>query len=159
MCIAIGGMIAAALGSFSIFIARNFSGIANYSDLDSASRNALDTLSTDIRQSESVVSCTKTKLVLQEAGGASITYLFRSGEGTLTRTKAGTTQTLLRDCESLTFNLFQRNPVAGTYDQYPTADASTAKLVSMSWVCARRILGQIRNSESIQTAKVVIRKQ
>lgn len=32
-------------------------------------------------------------------------------------------------------------------------------MVKLQWVCARRVLGLIRNTESVQTARIVIRKQ
>jgi hypothetical protein len=34
-----------------------------------------------------------------------------------------------------------------------------AKLVQVTWVCSRSILGKKVNTESVQSAKVVIRKQ
>ena len=57
------------------------------------------------------------------------------------------------------FSLYQRNPINGTYDQYPTANPDTCKLVQLSWICSRNILGKKANTESVQSAKVVIRKQ
>jgi hypothetical protein len=65
---------------------------------------------------------------------------------------------LLQGCTFLQFSIYQRNPKQGQYDQYPTAVAGTCKLVQLSWVCARPILGG-QNTESVQSAKVVIRKQ
>jgi hypothetical protein len=47
----------------------------------------------------------------------------------------------------------------GSYDQYPTASASTCKLVQLDWICSRPIIGTQKNTESVQSAKVVIRKQ
>ncbi|MBI4659259.1 MAG: hypothetical protein HY735_10495, partial [Verrucomicrobia bacterium] len=55
--------------------------------------------------------------------------------------------------------IYQRNPIGGTYDQYPTGAASTCKLVQLRWICSRKILGVAKNTESVQSAKVVIRKQ
>ena len=55
--------------------------------------------------------------------------------------------------------MFQRNPVNGKYDQYPTATASQCKLVQLRWVCSRDLIHARRNTESVQSAKIVIRKQ
>jgi hypothetical protein len=66
---------------------------------------------------------------------------------------------LLTNVDFLSFQIFQRNPVAGTYDTYPTSSATNCKLVSVSWICSRSILGSKLNTESVQTAKIVIRKQ
>jgi hypothetical protein len=50
--------------------------------------------------------------------------------------------------------------VATTFEQFPTsAAAGNCKLVSVSWICSRSILGSRLNTESVQTAKIVIRKQ
>ena len=67
---------------------------------------------------------------------------------------------LLTGCETLNFAIFQRNSTNGTYDQYPSSNEPTnTKLVQVSWVCKRSILGASINSESVQTAKIVIRKK
>ena len=66
---------------------------------------------------------------------------------------------LLRDCNALTFAIFQRNPIGGSYDQYPTATSATCKLVQLNWICSRSILGVQVNSESVQSAKFVLRNQ
>jgi hypothetical protein len=71
-----------------------------------------------------------------------------------------TTTVLLKDCDFLDFQVFQRNSVNGTYDQYPaTLDDTAVKLVQVSWVCSRRLIGNLLNTESVQSAKIVIRKQ
>ena len=125
----------------------------------SYSRLALDSLTRDIRQASNLQRITSTEIALTDSDGGTLTFTYDATAQTLTRTKNGVAKTLLTDCESLTFQSFQRNPIGGTYDQYATADAATCKLISVRWVCARRVLGQIRNSESVQTAKVVIRNQ
>ena len=40
-----------------------------------------------------------------------------------------------------------------------SATVATAKVIDLSWVCSRSILGQKANTESVQTARIVIRKQ
>ena len=56
--------------------------------------------------------------------------------------------------------MFQRNPIGGTFDQFTnTLTAATCKLVQVSWVCSRKILQGKVNTESVQTSKIVIRKQ
>ena len=37
--------------------------------------------------------------------------------------------------------------------------ATGAKLIKLNWTCSRTILGQAVNTESVQTAKIVMRKQ
>ena len=38
-------------------------------------------------------------------------------------------------------------------------DRTNCKLIAVSWVCSRTILGSKMNTESVQTAKIIIRKQ
>jgi hypothetical protein len=73
--------------------------------------------------------------------------------------KGGVTEVLLTECDNLSFAIFQRNPINGTYNQYPTASPATTKLINVTWTCSRKILGNTMNTENVQTAKVVIRKQ
>jgi hypothetical protein len=47
----------------------------------------------------------------------------------------------------------------GSYDVYPAASAATAKVVNVSWICSRQIMNGMENTESVQTARIVIRKQ
>ena len=78
---------------------------------------------------------------------------------TLTDTN-GAQRALLEGCDYLDFQIFQRTSIAGVYDQYPvTADEAAAKIVQISWVCSRSLIANLINSESVQSAKIVIRKQ
>jgi prepilin-type N-terminal cleavage/methylation domain-containing protein len=149
------------LASLSYYSARSFSAMANYVDLDFKSRIALDVMSKEIRQTRRLLEHTKTSLTFEDADGSKLKYEYDSKERTLTRIKDGVpdAEPLLTECDSLSFSIFQRNPVGGTYDQYPTATASTCKLVQLNWTCSRQILGEKVNTESVQSAKIVIRKQ
>ena len=66
---------------------------------------------------------------------------------------------LLTECDQLSFAIFQRNPSNSVYDYFPTATATNCKMVNVNWTCTRKILGSAVNSESVQTAKIVIRKK
>ena len=61
--------------------------------------------------------------------------------------------------DQLSRDVRQRNPVGGSYDVYPVATPGTAKVVDVSWLCSRTIFGRKENTESVQTARIVIRKQ
>jgi len=52
-----------------------------------------------------------------------------------------------------------RNPVGGTFSVVSTTDVSEAKVVHVTWSCSRTIMGARVNTESVQTAQIVIRKQ
>ena len=77
----------------------------------------------------------------------------------MTRTKAGANKRLLTGCDALTFTIAQRTPKDGSYEVYPAATPATAKVVNVSWNCSRLVLGRKANTENVQTARIVIRKQ
>lgn len=155
----IGSILMIGLASFSAFSNRSFVSMSNYIDLDQKSRKTLDQMTREIRQTRRLTSFAANRLVFEKSDGSILEYVYSSADRTLTENNAGATEVLLTECDSLTFSIYQRNPVGGSYDQYPTADPSTCKLVNIHWVCSRKIKGNIANTESVQTAKVVIRKQ
>jgi hypothetical protein len=154
----IGGVVLSVLMLLIFFAARSFAALANYVDLDQASRNALDIMSSEIRQADRLTTFSTNQLVFSYNGNT-LDYTYSPQAKTLTRTLGGNARVLLTGCDSLTFSIFQRNPMGGTYDQYPTATAATTKLVQLTWTCSRKILGAAVNTESVQSAKIVLRKQ
>jgi hypothetical protein len=155
-----GGLVLLALAALTFYTGRSFSSLANYVDLDNYSRKALDTMSREIRQTNKLLSATTNSLTFQDYDGGDLVYSYDANARTLTRSKNGVVDSdpLLRECQFLQFLIFQRNPVAGTYNQWPTATASTCKLVQLKWICSRTVIRTI-NTESVQSAKIVIRKQ
>jgi len=145
--------------SLSMLSGRTFTALFNYVDLDDMNRIAMDTLTSDLRQCNKVTAATTTSLTLEDSDGFTITYTYSSSQHTLTRNKNSVNRVLLRDCDNLNFSLGQRNAVGGSYDVYPAATAATAKVVNIYWVCSRTIFGRKENTESVQTARIVIRKQ
>ena len=160
----VGSIVLAAVLALFLFSARSFAALGNYVDLDNKSRNALDTMSSDIRQADFLSSYDTNKLVFQTTDPATsntlnLTYFYDAGATTLTRTLGIRSTVLLTNCTYLNFGIFQRNPIGGSYTNFPTADVSNCKLVQLTWVCQRSILGgRIANTESVQSAKVVMRK-
>ena len=79
------------------------------------------------------------------------------------KTKNGITKVLLSQCDFLTFRICQRNPIPGQFNFYPATNTagvytpSLCKLVDVSWRCSRQILQKKVNTESVQTAKIVLR--
>src|SRR5689334_18417011 len=140
IAIGVTGLIMMALASISMVSGRSFVAFANYVDLDSANRIAMDTLTRDIRECNRVTAFTTNRLVIEDISGFSVTYDYSRDRQTLTRTRNGVVKTLLTGCESLRFNIAQRNPLNGSYDVYPTATPVDAKVVNVSWNCSRNIL-------------------
>jgi len=159
VAVTISTIVFAAIGTLAVFTARSFVALGNYGDLDDASRNALDILSRDVRQSRSLTNYTPTRIALVANDYSTLTYDYNSSSGNLTRQSGCTTlQVLLTQCDYLNFRIYQRNP-SNNWSWYPVASnqISEAKLIDVSWKCSRKILGQKVNTESVQTAKIVIR--
>ena len=132
--------------------------MGNYSDLDRASRNALDNMSREIRATSQLTAFTTTKLTFKDPDGTTLSFEYNPGNGTLTRKRGGTNTTLLKECDFLEFHISQRNPSNNfTFYAVTGTNYATAKLVDVNWRCSRKILGNKVNTESVQTAKIVLR--
>lgn len=157
MAAGVGSLVLGAVASLTIFSARSFVGLGNYMELDRASRHALDSLSRDIRQTAGVKSFTDTSLVLTNRDSSQVVFNWSAGSRQLTAQRAGVTRTLLTECDYLRFTVSQRNPSNGVFGFYPAANAGLGKLVDVNWRCSRTLLGKKFHTESVQTAKIVIR--
>lgn len=145
---------------FTVYSGYNFASLFNYVDLDDMNRNAMDRITRDVRQALRVKAATTNTLTLVGADNLDIAYVYNPAQDTLTRKKGNEpTEVLLTECQRFSFTMAMRNPVGGSYDIYPTATATNCKVVNVSWKCSRKILGREENTESVQTARIVIRKQ
>jgi Tfp pilus assembly protein PilW len=152
----------AVIAAFSLFAMRSFAAMANYADLESKSRNALDHMTMDIRQTFGLVTNTATELDFEDAPDhQTLKFVYDPAAQTLTRIKSGDYSMLLTNCTALRFDLFQRNTSNNTYDQYPiTSNAAMTKVVQVTWTCQKTLYGsKLFNTEVVQTAKIVIRKK
>jgi len=156
----IGFIALAGAAALSVYTARSFAAMGNYMELDKNSRNALDKMTQLVREADGVLNYDQHSIQLSyHTLPVSFDYSPSAQTLSLTQTN-GVKTTLLTDCTFLDFQVFQRNSVAGTYDQYPvTVDESAAKIVQVSWICSRHLIGKLLNTESVQSAKIVIRKQ
>jgi Tfp pilus assembly protein PilW len=155
----------AAVASMFLYGCRSTAIIGNYSDLNRLNINALDQMSTDIRQADSVLLCSNNLFEIQAVDintGATnaLTYTYSPTGQTLTRTYEGATTILLTGIvtNSLQFTMYQRNPIGGSVSNYVTTNVAICKVVQISWKCSRSILG-IGQTESAQSCEIVIRKE
>ena len=160
---AIGVVAMTSLVLLCSFSSRSFAAVANYTDLDRRSQVALDQMTREIRQVKQLNSFTNTStlksLSFRDYDDGTLQYVWAKNGGTLTRIKGTQQTTLLTGCDSLQFSIFQRTPISGTFDCFDPAGATNTKLVQVDWVCSRTILGAKLNTESVRTAKIVIRKR
>ena len=147
---------------FFMLAGRSFAAIFNYVDLDDANRVCMDQLSRDIRQSNGVKNFVTNNNVITltlDDAGTDLSYSYDGGQRTLTRVRGTDSRVVLQNCDTLHFDLRQRTPKDGSLEVYDAASFDVAKVIDVSWVCSRTIFGRKENTESVQTARIVIRKQ
>ena len=152
-------LLLAAVAKGWAFTARSFAAIGNYADMDNASRNALDLMSRDIRGAQSVTFYRTNQITLRNPppDNSVFSYVYDPNTATLVRSTSAGDQVLLRECDYVTFSVSQRN-VTNNFQFYSTSNQpSLTKLVDVSWKCSRKVVGTMVNTESVQTAKIVLR--
>lgn len=158
---AIGALILGAVMSTYIYMNRTLSATANYEELDRESRYALDVMTRAIRQSSMLTNWSTTSLAFTNRDGTLLSINWDSTSGQLTyinQYPPAVTNVLLRDCVSLTFSAYQRTPISNTAMMFDTTSATTnTKCIVMDWVCRKTNYLSSKETESVQTAKVVLR--
>jgi len=168
----LGSLVLASVASLSLYGTQSSMAIANYSDLDSKSRYALDVISREIRQATAVVAVdltTNTSLSLTNAGQGTLSKLtWNAAARTVTLERTGQPPlTALTECDRWSFDLYQRTPLITPTNVffYPATNSSGAldltvcKLINMSWKCSRQIMAKKMNTESVQAAQLVLRNK
>lgn len=158
-----GLLILGSVSSAYIFMLRNLDATANYEELDRQSRNAVDTMTVYIRQTGAMTNYSATSLSFTNQDGTLLRFAW-DGSNYVTYTNACTTNNgpyggiLLSNCTYLNFSIFQRTPSnATTMDFWPATTPALAKVILINWTCTKTNYLSLRNTESVQTAKVVMR--
>lgn len=163
----LGCLMLTALLWTSLFTARGFAAVGNYRDLESKSRIALDQISYDIRQANQLTNYTSTALIFSTTNPTnsntySLSYQYDTNALTLTRVYNGSTNIILSNCTYFHFDLYQRNPTltnGGNLESLiSTNQPSLVKAIDLTWICSQTMFYQTINSEDVQSARVVIRK-
>lgn len=157
---------AMAFASLFLFSVKSFASLANYALLDVQNREAMDQLSREIRQAKAVKSYTSNSTInsisIINGANQNVTFTFNANRRSLERSVSGVSEMMLTNCDLLNFSLFQRNPSNGNYGVFPAASGNwtqDVKVVQLTWRTARHVPAGPVNSENIQTARIVIRKQ
>ena len=163
----LGSLVLAVAMAVTFHSSRSFATMVNYVELDRTSRNALDRITSDIRQADKLTSFSTNQLVFQTTdpnSGAtnSLTFDYSPGNKTLSRTLNGQTTVLLKGCNLWQPKMYQRNTITNSFDQYMVEDTNRTdlcKALVLNWSCSRTVPGSPVNTENIQSTKIVIRKQ
>lgn len=158
IAVGIGTLLLAVVATLYLFTIRSFAALGNYDALNQESVIALDTMSRDLRQARGLVAFTTNQLTFQDYDGSSLIYVWDPAPNalTLSRIKGGQARVLLRQCDYLDFAVYQRNP-SNDFDFYPATSPALAKVVDVRWRCSRQVLRQKINTETSQSATIVLR--
>jgi len=141
--------------------------MTNYAVLDKANRHAMDIVTAEIRQAQKVLSYSSnsaaTSLTIQNGAGANVTYSFDSTKQRFTRNDGNST-VLLTNCNLVAFGLYYKPPISNSWDWYNvylgTNWQQEVKIIQLTWKTSMNICPTAQvNSEDVQTASIVIRKQ
>ncbi len=156
-----------ALATIFLFCIRSFAAMTNYATLDKCNRHAMDIVTSEIRQAQQVLNfssnATSASLTILNGDGVNVTYAFDSTRQQFTR-NAGTPTVLLTNCNLVAFGLFVRPVGTNSFDWYPVDTTSNwqqqVKTVRLTWKTSMNLCPSAQiNSEDVQTACIVIRKQ
>jgi len=139
---------------------QSFLGLINHVELERVNGHAMDLLSQQIRQANQLTAYSPTAVTFRDFDGKSLQFIYDANQRTLSRVKQGEgTSVYLKDCDSVRFQIYQRTVQPGALDVSSAAAGPDCKVVVVNWVSSRNILGQILNSENVQSAKIVIRQK
>ena len=167
LAMAVSSIILVALLGFGSYAGKSFAALTNYVDLEQKSQIALDTMTREIRQTECLLNfgtmtlngqLITNSLTFRDSDGLELNYNY-TANGVLTRTKNDRSTMLLTNCDFLTFQVYNRIPYTNSFDHFQAGVAENGKLISVTWVCSRTVVGSKLNTESVQTAQIVIRKE
>jgi len=156
-----------ALATIFLFCIRSFAAMTNYATLDKCNRHAMDIVTAELRQAQQVLSyssnATSTSLTILNGSGVNVTYGFDSTKQQFTRND-GRTAVLLTNCNLVSFGLYIRPVASNSFDMYQLNASSNwqqqVKTVQLTWKTSMNICPTAQiNSEDVQTACIVIRKQ
>jgi type II secretory pathway pseudopilin PulG len=160
IAVGIGTVLLGMVAIFYVSTARSFAALGNYDALNQESLFALDTLSRDVRQAKGLTAFTTNQLTFVDHDGSSLIYVWDPAPTALTfsRIKGGQTKVLLRQCDYLNFEVHQQNPT-NDFLFYPTASPAEVRVIDVSWRCSRQIMRQKVNTETSQSATIVLRNR
>ncbi len=159
-------VVMASMASFFLFSLRSGAGLGNYALLDQANREAMDRMTREIRQAREITgfSTNPPSITILNGDNTEVTYAFHPETHTMTRNSSDGERTLLlENCSLLQFTMYQRNPSNATFGVFPVASNNwrrTGKMIQLTWKTSiTNSPYPTVNSENVQTARIVIRKQ
>jgi Tfp pilus assembly protein PilW len=159
MALGLTGIVMLVIVTLSVSTGRSLAEMFNYVDLDHSNRIAIDVMSRDLRQVRYLSAYNTNALSFVDKDLTTLSYIYSPATRSLTRVKNGQSNTLLDDCDSLRFALYQRTPQSNNFNLYTISALTNCKVVSVTWSCSRKVLGIKANAEQAQAARIVIRNK
>jgi Tfp pilus assembly protein PilW len=159
VAMALVSIVVGAVMAISLSSGRSFAEIMNYIDLDRDNRVAVDKLTRDVRQMAFLSAIETNALNFVDMNGTPVRYEYSPQTRLLVRISDGKQATMLTECDSLKFGVYERAPLTNTFVLNPATEATNCKVVSLSWSCSRSMLGLRRHKEAAQTARIVLRNK
>src|SRR2546421_564397 len=156
VAVAVGSLVLLVMGMVFVTSSFNFAAMGNYMVMDRASRNALDKMTQDIRNSADLTNFTSSRLIFNYSGSTNLIYNYDQASGKLTSWKTGDAQTnvLLTGISNLVFTLYDNVPLSGGTNATTTV-VTQGKGIAVSWKGSQTTLSR-RTSEDMQQAMIVI---
>ncbi|TAK90079.1 MAG: hypothetical protein EPO07_20620 [Verrucomicrobia bacterium] len=133
--------------------------MSNYVSLEQSSQLALDKMSQELRQARGLTDFSPTRLRVLDADNLPVEFFHDAGSRTVMRVAGGATNNYLTDCDSLQFSVYQHTVQSNTFECYNPLYLADARVIQITWVCSRKILGAKANTESVQSARVAFRNR
>lgn len=161
--IGVGSIVLAVVSILTVFGARSFVSLGNYSILEQQSTTGIDQITRELRQASRVVAWQTNSLpkwlIVTNMNGYTVKYSLDSDRQLVVRkSNEGEDKVLLEGCDSWNFALLNGAPRTNGF--LLATNALDCKLISMTWTCSRFIGGTNSvNTEAVQTAQIVLRNK
>ena len=156
---AIGAIVMTVVMTVTFYTGRTVASLADSVALNNDSRSVIDRISQKIRQAEDVTAYTSNSITVMVSSNA-LTYTYVPAESKFYEIENSVTNVLLENCTSLLFDLYRRNPMTNSFDQFPATDnIAEAKLVRIKWTCRSIAPGKAAGSSELISSKIVLRSK
>lgn len=161
MIVTLGVMVivGAAFSAFLYSSSQTLMSMYTYAGIDSANQNAINLMTREIRLARRVISINSGNLTIENTNGVAVTYAYSGSQRTLVRNAGTSSSTLLRDCDAVSFTLCKGEQPVAFEDFVLATNPAEAKVIDFTWSCSRRINSGAKASDSLASAKIVMRNQ
>lgn len=159
----LGLILLAAVLTTILFLGRSGANVANYADMETEARNALEVFAQDTRQASAIKwnSATSIDLVVNSK---EITYSYNSGTGEFVRTEDGVSRTLLTGIVSFNYKAYKINTDDVVLSDLSTAAKRTAasnvtKQIQISLNAVRETTTAATATNTVLSARYILRNK